>query len=127
MRFNKWILMLLAVLAVSAHAASTVLIGSLSTVSTATTNSPSVNNGSTFTPAGTFVISATGLTQTNQVALYEQVSFDGTNFMTIGTNYLGTNNLNLSFRGGQSAAPVYTRISVSCIASNFNIGGTYIQ
>ncbi len=107
-------------------AGTTILMGSLTPITTTVTNSPSLTNGTMSGFRGTFTITTSGLGTNTQALFFEQISLDGTNFITVNTFKLTNTNDTEIFIGGQFQVPVQTRILVSNTVP-FSAGGSYTQ
>jgi len=63
----------------------TTIVGSMSTVNNTTFYTSAYQLGTVTLPSGTFVLSDGGTTATNALTVTIQVSFDQTNFVTVGS------------------------------------------
>lgn len=126
----KKALVLLALLFVVAvflvHAATTTMIGSMTTVN-GTTNTAAVSLGNIYPPRGVFYIQNGGLASTNALLINVQLSIDGTNFYTVATYYPSVTNATTdAYAPTYSALPVYMRAQV--VTTNaVQVGGIYTQ
>jgi hypothetical protein len=110
------------------NAASTQVFGSLITVPAGTTNSPGFQVGTFSLPGGYYLIQNGGLTTTNAVTIYYQVSVDNTNFITYGlSSFTVTNAGTQTFYQSGALQPIYFRVQAVTTNATTSLGGTFIQ
>jgi hypothetical protein len=120
-----WILLALLFVTVPMLATPTLLMGTLVTVDTTTSNSPAIAAFTYNQPLQQFTVSHGALTSTGAFYLTIQATLDQTNYVTLGTWHPTTTNAATEVFSGASYAPTnYMR--VQCTSTNsVQVGGSY--
>jgi hypothetical protein len=119
---------LLATTVLLVRATEFTFLGSMVTVDTTTSNSPAASVGTFTVPRGALYLAHGALTATNNLPVKIQLSLDGTNFITVSTNWPSSTNATAAtpetiwpaFTGNS----VYMRISVTT-TNSVEVGATY--
>ena len=110
-----------------AYAGTQILVGSLSTVNNTTYYTAAYNIGNAFVPSGTFLFSDGGTTATNALSITIQVSFDQTNFTSVGTWYPPVTNAGTwPYTPFPTNMPIYMR-GVVTTTNSVQVGGSFTQ
>lgn len=105
---------MLVIAALKMWAASGILLGSMTTVNNASSNSTAVTAGTLTLPGGKVQLQHNGLAATNDIKCVLQFSTDNTNFVSISTNYpAGTNAATENFYVPSTYPSVYYRVVIT--------------
>jgi hypothetical protein len=123
----KFLLTILSVLTLVGHAAAQITYSNLLTytaINAATNNGSAVIIGAARITMPHYAVQNGGLTATNALVSYVQISLDGTNFMTISTNWPTITNAGIAtITVRAQSLNVYSRI-VHVTTNNVSVGAS---